>query len=111
MKRGETLRRGFPSAAVAYAAPLLVTAFHLAMVSVGHAQAETRPEVPILLGHDPDLDACGSSGVVAGLGAGDDGVLAVRSGPGAGYGKLDEITNGQTVSILLVRRKKESFGI
>jgi hypothetical protein len=99
MKRDETLRHGFPSAAFAFAAPLLLTAFHLAMVSAGHAQPETRPEVPILLGHDPHLDACGASGVVAGLRHDGDGFLAVRGGPGTGYGKLDEITNGQTVFV------------
>ena len=69
------------------------------MVADGAAQPGPRPEVPIVLGHEPDLDACGAAGVVAGFRHDGDGFLAVRSGPGTGYRKLDEIYNGQTVFV------------
>jgi Bacterial SH3 domain len=56
-------------------------------------------DVPILeQGGDGQAANCASS-VVAGLSAGGDGFLAVRSGPGTGYRKLDELYNGDVVIV------------
>ena len=91
--------------ALAFVAPLAAGQ----IVADARAQPGLQPEVPVVLGHEPDLDACGAIGVVAGLRAGGDGFLAVRGGPGTGYGKLDEITNGQTVFVC--DRKGEWYAI
>lgn len=52
---------------------------------------------PVMVGGEPSLDACGSTGVVAGLNPAGDGFLAVRSGPGTGHSIQDKIRNGQGV--------------
>ncbi|MES0884205.1 peptidoglycan-binding protein [Roseibium sp. SCP14] len=57
----------------------------------------TRLDVPILEhGGDGQMSNCGSS-VVTGLKTNGDGFLAVRSGPGTGYRKIDELHNGDVV--------------
>ncbi len=54
-------------------------------------------EVPIVeRGGDGQLANCASS-TVAGLDPAGDGFLAVRSGPGSDYRKLDELYNGDVV--------------
>lgn len=46
----------------------------------------------------PDGQAAGCAGsIVAGLNPKGDGFLAVRTGPGTGYRKIDELYNGNTV--------------
>ncbi|MEM9632659.1 MAG: peptidoglycan-binding protein [Pseudomonadota bacterium] len=69
----------------------------LGAVSSAPEKAATKLDVPILEhGGDGQMANCGSS-VVAGLKASGDGYLAVRSGPGTGYRKLDELHNGDVV--------------
>ena len=53
-------------------------------------------DVPVMEYPDEDLDTC-SLGQVAGLKIGGDGFLAVRSGPGTQFPKLDELYNGDEV--------------
>jgi hypothetical protein len=55
-----------------------------------------RPQVPIIIESDANLDPCGV-GVVHGLKASGDGFLSVRSGPGTGYQEIDRAYNGQYV--------------
>ena len=50
-----------------------------------------------------------SSSTVAGLKAGGDGFLAVRTGPGANFRKIDELHNGDVVYVLAV--KGDWFGV
>jgi len=56
--------------------------------------------VPVMVGGEPDFDACGSQGVVKGLDPqGGDGFLAVRGGPGSGYAMLDKVYNGYILNL------------
>ena len=49
-----------------------------------------RTTVPVMIGGDPDLDACGGTGVIQGISSRGDGFLAVRSGPGTKYKMIDK---------------------
>ena len=59
------------------------------------AHAGNSKTVPVMVGGEADLDACGGVGKVSGLNPKGDGFLAVRSGPGEGYDMVDRIFNGQ----------------
>lgn len=59
--------------------------------SMGVAQAD----VPVMITPIEDMDACGIYGEVVEI----DTFLAVRSGPGAEFEKLDELSNGASVYI------------
>jgi hypothetical protein len=59
------------------------------------AQARTPAAVPVEIGGDEVLDACGSFAQVKGLKADGDGFLAVRSGPGTAYAMVDKLSNGR----------------
>ena len=59
------------------------------------AMAQTL-QVPIYEYGGDDLPTCASS-IVSGLNPNGDGFLAVRSGPGSEFDKLDEIHNGDKV--------------
>lgn len=73
-------------------------------------QAAQKPpraalDVPVMeQGGDGQIANCMSSRV-AGLKAGGDGFLAVRSGPGTKYRKIDELRNGDEVIVFDVRGK------
>lgn len=54
---------------------------------------------PVMVGGDPEYDACGSSGVVVGLKSGGDGFLAVRQGPSAQAEQIDQLYEGNEVSM------------
>ncbi|ODA66201.1 Bacterial SH3 domain protein [Methyloligella halotolerans] len=64
--------------------------------------------VPVMAGQDSG-DACGSWGQIVGLADNPDAVLPVRSGPGPDYPVIDEIKEGQGVS--MCDRKKGWEGI
>jgi len=49
-----------------------------------------RVDVPVMVGGEPDMDACPSGGTVTGLDPRGDGFLSVRSGPGGA--KFREMT-------------------
>lgn len=62
-------------------------------------------DVPVLeLAGDGQAANCATS-VVSGLKADGDGFLAVRTGPGARYRKIDELYNGEVVVVFEVRGK------
>ena len=63
--------------------------------TIGSAQSL---DLPIIEKADADLDTC-ALGEVKGLKKNGDGFLAVRTAPGSGYRKLDEIHNGDKVWI------------
>lgn len=52
---------------------------------------------PVMVGGDPEYDACGSLGVVRGLKVGGDGFLALRSGPSANARMVDKLQEGDAV--------------
>ena len=60
------------------------------------AAAASRPpsDVPVRIGGQADLDACGSWAAVSGLKPDGDGFLAVRGGPGAGHAMRDRLREG-----------------
>jgi hypothetical protein len=59
--------------------------------------AYVRPDVPIVIGGDQGLDACGGVGRVAGLDPHGDGFLAVKAGPGISYARIDRLYNAKQV--------------
>jgi uncharacterized protein YgiM (DUF1202 family) len=65
-------------------------------------------DVPVMERASDGLDTC-ALGQVTGLKADGDGFLAVRSGPGSGHTKLDELHNGDRV--WLFEQKGEWIGI
>ena len=80
---------------------------HVVAVSVmaisadnGFSQQRSRIDVPVMVGAEPDYDACPSTGTVMGLDPQGDGFLSVRSGPGGrAYREIDRVFNGQHVFI------------
>jgi hypothetical protein len=65
--------------------------------------------VPVFVGGEPDLDACDSIGMVAGLDPYGDGFLAVRDGPSSEYRKIDELHNGDQV--ILCDQRGDWYGV
>lgn len=56
------------------------------------AQRETPPpDMPVIVGEQEDLDACGAWADVHGLNPKGDGFLAVRTGPGVAYAMRDRL--------------------
>jgi len=53
-------------------------------------------QTPIMIGQEPELDACSGIAVVAGL---RHSLLVVRAGPGTEQRKIDSLANGQEVFI------------
>jgi hypothetical protein len=71
-----------------------------------HSQQKDKIDVPIMLGGDGDLDACGGLGVIVGLDPKGDGFLSVQSGPGGRpYREIDRLYNGNSVHICGQRGK------
>lgn len=48
-------------------------------------------DVGVLVGGEPDFDACGAWGEVTGLNPDGDNFLSVRSGPGSDYEEIDRV--------------------
>ena len=59
------------------------------------AWAGERPQVPVMIEGSVDYDGCASVGVVRGLDPHGDGFLAVKSGPGINFRRIDKVYNGQ----------------
>lgn len=60
--------------------------------------ADRRPDsVPVMVGGEAELDACGGTGLVSGLQAVPGNGLVVRRGPGIGYAKVAVLTAGARV--------------
>ena len=74
----------------------------LAALVAGPAAAQPV-EVPVIeMAGDGEAATCSGS-VVAGLDPQGDGFLAVRSGPGTGYGMIDRLHNGDQVAVFGAR--------
>jgi hypothetical protein len=71
----------------------------LALACLPAATVAQGARVPVIAGQNPGYDACGSQGVVRGLNPQGDGFLAVRAGPGSGYGMLDKVYNGYILNL------------
>lgn len=69
-----------------------------ALVLASTAHAWTPPQVPVVITADFDTDSCGS-GTVLGLDPHGDGFLAVKSGPGIDYDRIDKLYNGENVAL------------
>ncbi len=69
----------------------------LALASLVSVQPMAGSGVDVMIGGDPNYDACGSLGVVAGLNPQGDNFLAVRSGPGTKYDQIDSLFSGNEV--------------
>lgn len=63
----------------------------LLLLSAFPAAADPLPDVPVMVGGSPDLDACDGVAVVHGLDPQGANRLAVRSGPGRGYRRIDRL--------------------
>ncbi|MFK3649075.1 hypothetical protein ACI2IY_11650 [Lysobacter enzymogenes] len=75
-----------------------LTALALALFATATAGVASPPRaVPVTVGGDAVLDACGSLGRVHGLKADGDGFLAVRAGPGAAYAMTDRLEESSEV--------------
>jgi hypothetical protein len=73
-----------------------------AIVATGAVLANSL-DVPVMeAAGDGQMANCTSS-AVTGLRAGGDGFLAVRTGPGSQYRKIDELRNGEVVVIFDIR--------
>ena len=67
-------------------------------------------DVFVMAGGEPEFDACGGTGEVAGLDPRGDGFLSVRSGPGgAPFSEMDRLFNGSKVYIC--DRRGPWFGV
>jgi hypothetical protein len=67
-------------------------AFALAMcLPLAAASAAPPREVPVIVGEQEDLDACGGWAEVRGLNPEGDGFLAVRAGPGVVFAMRDRL--------------------
>jgi len=86
----------------------LLPAAAVLLATVGSAPAEP-PSVPLLIGGDALMDACGSVGEVRGLNPHGDNYLAVRSGPGTEFAMRDQLHEGDRVILCSV--KGEWLGI
>lgn len=79
----------------------MLTCLLVTPLASSHAQ---DLEIPIMEIADEDLDTC-ALGEVRGLKADGDGFLAVRTGPGTNYSKIDELNNKDKVWLYEQRGK------
>jgi hypothetical protein len=78
----------------------LVIATATSLACIAPALTRVQIDVPVLAGGEPGLDACASTGSVAGLNPRGDGFLSVRSGPGGRpFREIDRVYKGQHVYI------------
>jgi hypothetical protein len=69
----------------------------LQLLSPPHASVQPPEpgQVPVYVGGEADLDACGGLGEVSGLDPAGDAFLAVRAGPSRRYAERDRLREGQ----------------
>ena len=70
--------------------------FLIACIVLQPAQAGTK-SVPVMIGGERDLDACGTVGIVSGLNSKSASTLSVRAGPGSHFDWIDRLTSGTRV--------------
>lgn len=61
----------------------------LSLCLTGTAPASAEETVPVMVGGEATLDACGTLGAVTGLDPQGDNTLTVRNGPGTRYAAID----------------------
>jgi hypothetical protein len=71
--------------------------------------AAQQLDVGVLVGGEPDLDACGAWGEVTGLNPDGDNFLSVRSGPGSDFQEIDQI--GPTQGLFLCDERGKWIGV
>lgn len=76
---------------------ILAISAALAAATMSVPAAAQGLDVPVMIGGEADLDACGGVGRIARLNPRGDGFLAVRTGPGTDYPQIDELYNGNVV--------------
>ena len=64
------------------------------LLMLAFAAAAAKRDVPVIVGVEEELDACGSWAEVSGLNPKGDGFLAVRGGPGSDYPMRDRLRAG-----------------
>jgi hypothetical protein len=74
-----------------------VVAVAIAMALLSVPSRATEPEVPVMIGGDANLDACGAVGTVSGLKPTAGNTLSVRSGPGPEQERIDRLARGTRV--------------
>lgn len=82
--------------------PLLVVCVTMATLTWSSVRASnasnTVPDrVPVMIGGERNLDACGATALVTGLQPVDGNLLAVRSGPGLHYSRINSLAPGARV--------------
>jgi len=75
--------------------PTILSLTLATLLSVGPTLA--ADPIPVMLGGEPEMDACPGWGEVRGLDPDGDGFLAVRTGPGTGYPMIDRLHEGDGV--------------
>lgn len=73
-----------------------MTASVLLLSLLGTVATAQQLDVDFVIVEDAQAAGCGGS-IVSGLNPGGEGFLAVRSGPGTEFRKIDELRNGDTV--------------
>lgn len=76
----------------------------LSLVAAGNvAPLAADDGVPVMIGGEPDLDACASLGEVTGLDPKGENFLSVRTGPGVGFAAVDRLAAAAQVYICETR--------
>jgi hypothetical protein len=68
-----------------------MSGFASGLLMLAFVAAAAKPDVPVIVGAEEELDACGSWAEVSGLNPKGDGFLAVRGGPGSDYPMRDRL--------------------
>ena len=77
----------------------LIMTSMLVLSLVQIASAQKGASVPVMVGGEADLDACGSIGAVVGLDPNGDNFLAVRTGPGTQFDQIDSLYTGDQIHL------------
>ena len=90
--------------------PLFPAAVAVALLASTLAVAAPR-DVPVVVGEEAELDACGSWAKVKGLDPKGDGFLAVRGGPGSAYALRDRLREGDEFFVCSYSRDNKWLAI
>ena len=71
----------------------------LAMALIVPAEAKAPPARPVMVGGEPELDACSSIGAIIPLRKGGDGFVAVRAAPSVKARMLDKLKPGRELML------------
>ena len=68
-------------------------------VGIGLSGAASAEDMQVMVGSEPDLDACLGQDLVHGLDPQGDNFLAVRTGPGSDNAMIDQLHEGNIVNV------------